>query len=58
MSNDAVELIRARNPHSRFIDMEAKGHLVLDVTADRVQSDFIGGNNVNLESFDEALLAS
>lgn len=40
VSNSAVEFVQNANPHIHYIDLEQKGYMVLDITADRLQCDW------------------
>lgn len=48
-------VIQTANPHMKYIDLTRKGYLVLDLTADKAQSDWVYVSTITDHSFTEDL---
>ena len=45
----------AANPHMKYVDLTEKGYIVLDLTTDRAQSDWVYMSSVEVQPFTEVL---
>lgn len=52
---DPATIVMAANPHMKYVDLTEKGYIVLDLTTDKAQSDWVYMSTVESQPFTEVL---